>query len=135
MKPNVDEHVLQKQAMQKTGRDKHRSQRNPEIGQQVLVKNFRLGPGWIPGTIAEQLGPITFAVTTDNGQLWKRHVDHIMELGKWNFTEFDQPDADYFNVPTDQERYPQRVCNPRIGLCNGTLHFALGFFYSRMGGM
>ena len=64
------------------------------------MKNFRPGPDWIPGTITEQLGPVTYAVTTDDGQLWKRHVDHIKELGNWNF----QPDANYFDVLTGSGR-------------------------------
>ena len=37
----------------------------------------RPGPDWIPGTIAEVLGPVTYIIETDEGQRWKRYADQI----------------------------------------------------------
>ena len=37
----------------------------------------RLGPDWIPGTITEVLGPVTYLVDKDEGHWWKRHGDQI----------------------------------------------------------
>ena len=42
-----------------------------------MVRNLRTGPNWVPGIVAEVLGPITYLVDTDEGQCWKRHADQI----------------------------------------------------------
>ena len=42
-----------------------------------MARNLRPGPDWIPGTIAEVLGPVTYIIETDEGQRWKRHADQI----------------------------------------------------------
>ena len=39
--------------------------------------NLRPGPNWIPGTVAEVLGPVTYTIETDAGQSWKRHTDQV----------------------------------------------------------
>ena len=49
-----------------------------DIGESVMVKNFSSsGPNWIPGTIAQKQGPLTYLVDVSDGRLWKYHVDHI----------------------------------------------------------
>ena len=45
----------------------------------MLVCNHRNGSDWIPGTIVEVLGPVTYVVDTDTGLCWKRHTDQIKE--------------------------------------------------------
>ena len=47
------------------------------MGQAVLCKNFVAGPPWLPGTISEQTGPISFAIRLEDGRLWRRHQDHM----------------------------------------------------------
>ena len=42
-----------------------------------MVRDFQQGPDWIPGTITEVLGPVTYLVDTDEGHRWKRHGDQI----------------------------------------------------------
>ena len=37
------------------------------IGENVIAKNYRSGPKWLPGVIIEQLGTFTFLVQLDNG--------------------------------------------------------------------
>ena len=81
LKPNLESSVAGKQAQQKSQHDKHARQREVSIGEKVMVKNLRPGPTWIPGTVTKQLGPVTFSITTDDGQVWKRHIDHIKALG------------------------------------------------------
>ena len=44
-----------------------------------MVRKHREGPGWIPGTVVEGLGPVTDIVDTDAGLRWKRHTDQIKE--------------------------------------------------------
>ena len=42
-----------------------------------MVRNLRPGPTWIPGTIVEQSGPLSYIVSVLEGTHWKRHVDHL----------------------------------------------------------
>ena len=46
----------------------------------MIVKNFGSGTDWVPGTIAQKLGPLMYIVDVSEGRVWKRHVDHIKEL-------------------------------------------------------
>ena len=41
------------------------------------MKNFAAGPVWLPGTIQEVRGPVTFQVALDDGRVVRRHVDHV----------------------------------------------------------
>ena len=42
-----------------------------------LLINYTSGPKWVPGTIVEQTGPISFKVQTDNQGMVKRHQDQL----------------------------------------------------------
>ena len=45
-----------------------------------MVRNFGgSGPDWVPGVIAQKMGPLTYLVDVSGGRLWKRHVDHIKD--------------------------------------------------------
>ena len=45
-----------------------------------LVRNHRPGPDWIPGTIIEVLGPVTYIVEIEEGgQHWKRHINQLKD--------------------------------------------------------
>ena len=77
IQPNVETSVIAAQGMQKANHDKKAKETKYLIGQNVMVKNFRNGPQWLPGVIVEQLGTLTFLVQLDNGMFWKRHVDQL----------------------------------------------------------
>ena len=47
------------------------------MGQHVWVRNFRDGPSWVKGIVTEILGPLTYLIRTQNGMLWKRHLNHV----------------------------------------------------------
>ena len=60
-----------------------------------MARNWSTGPDWVPGTLVEKLGPLTFMVRTEFGQLWKRHMDHLRGLG-------DKPlSSDSMVIPTN----------------------------------
>ena len=42
-----------------------------------MARNLRPGADWVPCTIVEVLGPVTYLVDTDQGQRWKRHADQL----------------------------------------------------------
>ena len=43
----------------------------------MLAHNHREGPDWIPATVIEVLGPVTYTVETEQGYKWKRHADQM----------------------------------------------------------
>ena len=80
VRPDVSRQVCLKQDLQKRHHDRHAHERNFMVGQRVMVRNYRPGPAWIPGTITQAQGPLTFIVCVESGQLWKRHVDQLKSL-------------------------------------------------------
>ena len=79
MKPDVGQRVCWRQAKQKEGKDQNTKLRHFVMGQSVMVKNFPAGPTWVPGVIAQQLGPLTYMIEISAGKFWKRHVDHVKD--------------------------------------------------------
>ena len=99
LRPNRDRRVNNKQAAQKARHDYHAGYRELEVDQKVMARNWRPGPEWVPGEIVERLGPLTFKILTQAGQLWKRHIDHLRELGEVSempteTTDHEQEDID-----------------------------------------
>ena len=77
LQPDCEKSVLDKQSLQKSAHDHRSRAREWTVGERVMARNLRPGPDWIPGTIAEVLGPVTYIIETDEGQRWKRHADQI----------------------------------------------------------
>ena len=75
-----EERVQSKQAQQKFGHDKHAHPRELENGQNVMARNFRPGPDWVPGVVEGKCGPLSYVVKVGHGQMWKRHIDHIQQV-------------------------------------------------------
>ena len=46
-----------------------------------MARNYHEGPDWLPGTVLELLGPVTYHMKV-NGQVWKRHIDQLKILLK-----------------------------------------------------
>ena len=77
LQPNVESAVHLSQAKQKAQDDSHTKGREFSIGESIMAKNFRTGAPWLPGTITERLGPVTYLVRVNNRLTWKRHVDQL----------------------------------------------------------
>ena len=77
LRPDRERHVSCKQAQQKADHDKRARSRELYVGQPVMARNLRLGAPWIPGVIVERLGPLSYRVQVESGQIWKRHLDHL----------------------------------------------------------
>ena len=52
-----------------------------KVGPQVMLHNLRDGPKWVPGVVVGRQGPLSYVVQTTEGEVWKRHVDQIGEVG------------------------------------------------------
>ena len=92
LKPDGESHVSRKQTQQKADHDKHARSRELHTGQFVMARNLRPGAPWIPGVIAEQLGPLTYQVQVEGGLLWKHHVDYLRICS--DAPSFNAPSAD-----------------------------------------
>ena len=78
LRPSIQKRVQEKQADQKHYHDAHSKYREFDIGQSVLVRNLRDGAKWIPGTIVERTGPVSYRVQVSD-QVWRRHTDQLLE--------------------------------------------------------
>ena len=81
LRPDVERRVGCKQAQQKADHDRHARSLELHTGQSVMARNLRPGAPWVPGVVVERLGPLTYRVQVDSGQLWKRHLDHLRSCG------------------------------------------------------
>ena len=68
--PNVRKRVEEKQENQMKHHDSRARARDFTVGQRVMVRNFRQGPRWIPGTVVKQNGPLTYLVKVRETQVW-----------------------------------------------------------------
>lgn len=103
--PDCGRHVLERQAQQKSSHDRAHS-RNCQwfVGQRVMARNLRPGPDWVPATILEVQGPVTYLVETDDKQVWKRHLDQLKEFEERRQTpEVSSEDSEFPSVPLSPE--------------------------------
>lgn len=109
LKSDVQTFVTAKQADQKLHHDNHSRLCFLYPGEPVAVKDFRYQGKWIPGTIVQKLGPITYSVEVKNGQTIKRHVDHLMRPMQWNTCSSSAVASDF----TPDNFFHPTVCNPQ----------------------
>ncbi|CAI5782847.1 Hypothetical predicted protein [Podarcis lilfordi] len=43
----------------------------------VWVRNYSRGSRWVAGVVTRASGPVSYYVTLENGQVWKRHIDQL----------------------------------------------------------
>jgi len=73
--------VRDKQASQKAHHDQRAREREWSAGKKVFARSALPGSIWVPATIVEKLGPVTYTVEIRDGTLWKRHADQLREFG------------------------------------------------------
>ena len=77
LKPQLADSVHAKQEKQAQYHDVHAKARKFEVGDAVFVKDFPNGKNWIPGTVQDRKGPLSYHVKLDDGRIVRRHVDHV----------------------------------------------------------
>ena len=60
LQPDQKRIVASKQALQKSAHDRRARSRGWIVGDRVMARNLRPGPDWVPSTILEVLGPVTY---------------------------------------------------------------------------
>ena len=79
LQPDREKTVQDRQALQKSGHDRRARARSWTSGERVMALNLRPGPDWIPCTVVDVLGPVTYIVETDQRLRWKRHTDQLKD--------------------------------------------------------
>ena len=75
------ERIEEKQLEQKRRHDVHAHDRDLEVGNAVFVRNYHHGDKWIPGTIQNRTGLVSFKVLLQDGQNRRCHQDkYVSEL-------------------------------------------------------
>ena len=77
LKPDLVTRVEQKQQQQKKNHDAHAVSRQFLVEEEVYVRDFRQGHTWLQGKIVKCSGPVSYKVKLDNGQVIRRHEDHL----------------------------------------------------------
>ena len=77
LKPSVGERVEGRQWQQKLNHDSLVQAKTFTKDDPVYIRNFGTGQRWLPGVIQQSIGPVSFLVKLSNGQLVRRHQDHL----------------------------------------------------------
>ena len=117
--PDCGSTVMEHQNQQKQHHDRKSRPRDFHVGQNVMVRNFREGPRWVQAVVVERCGPVSYLVQTLNGNVWKRHVDHVKidsddsaaEVAK----EKEDASPEIFPEETEQTSAPSTVSTGNTG--------------------
>ena len=78
LKPSIYETITHNQSQQKHHYDKRTKMCTFEIGEHVLVQNFRGAPKWLSGVIVGTAGNVSYQVRVES-QIWNRHVYQLLQ--------------------------------------------------------
>ena len=62
---------------QKLNDDNHSAQREYNIGETVMARNYRDGPKRMEGVVVKHKGPFSHVVLVDHGMFWRHHIEHL----------------------------------------------------------
>ncbi len=89
-----------------------------------MVRNFRSGLKWLPGTVVERTGPLSYRVQGAGDRIWRsRHVDHLLQsMDTPQRVSLENPaepcplesDPSLPVPPPDRETSPSAQVNPEL---------------------
>ena len=71
------ERVYERQSKQKAVHDHRAKERDIQVDDNVYVWDFRTSKAWLPGVVIEKTGPVSTQVALEDGQVVRRHQDHV----------------------------------------------------------
>ena len=105
--PNWAGKVAQKQAKMKSDHDKISKDRQFHVGDFVSVKNYgQYGPKWLPGTVSQVTGPVSYKVVLQDGREVRKHVDQIISRRESTISEENHKER-FPEVDVSEERIPE----------------------------
>ncbi|KAJ8385583.1 hypothetical protein AAFF_G00184450 [Aldrovandia affinis] len=102
VRPSLAGKVGLNQAKQKEHHDKHARDRTFTEADSVYVRGYA-GQKWIPATLIERTGPVSWRVKTQDGKLVRRHQDQIRPRYDWTQTESNLQEESFPVDPTPPE--------------------------------
>lgn len=106
LKPDTSDKVRQKQDNMKLSKHSGSNVHYFTVGQSVMVRDYGGNIPWIHATVTSCLGPLTYQVKTDEGGVWRRHVDQMRRAAETH-TEKTVNDA---MQPTSLSRLKYQRC-------------------------
>ena len=79
VRPDLATHVSCQQEKMKMHHDKHAKFREIAVGDSVLARDHLSRKKWQPGTIVQHPSSHSCRVHLDDGRVWRRHVDDILQ--------------------------------------------------------
>ena len=79
--PDVASGARDHQAEQKKHHDVRARERELPLGSTVTYKDSKNPSQWLPGVVVKQRGPVSYLVKLNTGQVWRKHVDQIRQVG------------------------------------------------------
>ena len=62
---------------QKLGHDRRTRHRTFSVNKTVFVRIFGCSPMWLPGTVLQQIVPLSYKIELRDGRVIHRHIDHL----------------------------------------------------------
>jgi len=77
--PDISLHVSNNQTKMKTCYDRHTKFRTLSTEDRVLARDHLSKEKWLTGTIVTQHAPASYCIQLEDGRLWRRHIDDLLE--------------------------------------------------------
>ena len=111
LKPHTADRVERKQMQQKRQHDDKAADRNFETGTTVFVRNYHHGNRWLPGTIEQRTGPVSFRIKLSDGRIRRCHQDQIRHRYV-EITQESPKDPDPISVPIPRSESSPDTAQP-----------------------
>ena len=107
VKPDVTSHVIRQRGKMKMHHDKHAKFREMAVGDTVLVRDHLSSQKLQPGTVRQHSSPHSYQVQLDDGRIWRRHVDDVLQNSpSLKLTESHTPPVEATTTATPAEVVP-----------------------------
>ena len=119
--PDLQSRVQLKQLQQKLNHDPSVPRvLELNVGDTVYARNYGVGPTWSSGVIIGIDGPTSFVVKVDDGRIWRRHQDQLMQKSDSSFHSLSGLPADV--AAEERVRHPEQLAAAAAaeGVCKGT---------------
>ncbi|KHJ42409.1 hypothetical protein D918_07538 [Trichuris suis] len=91
-----------------------------DVNQPVAVRNFASDRKWVPATITESTGPVSYKARLSDGRIVHRHIDHIITDDTRNPSESEtgvaQPPTAALESERQSDAEQQTAVSPEVPL-------------------
>ncbi|XP_039759590.1 uncharacterized protein K02A2.6-like [Pararge aegeria] len=91
--------------------------RETNVGQKIMYRNYTNGPKWLPGQVFEKDGPSNYRVQTEDGAVLRRHIDQIIKVQNREKTSdiIGGNNNERSNAETEEDKIDQNEQNNDLG--------------------